>query len=141
MKKNLIPLVAIFLLCISSINLAAQENQVISTDRFIEINDINSFFTLDESKDVVVCNFELFNILETESSKPVFVAVNDLSGVADFSIKSGSERFENQRSCVLKIRSENYLSTFRLVLDRMEVKFILCNGNKISVDDFFSKSL
>jgi hypothetical protein len=69
------------------------------------------------------------------------VAVNELSGVVDFSIKSGSERFENQRSCVLKLKSQNYVSTFRIVLDRMDVKYILSNGNMISVNDFFSKSL
>jgi hypothetical protein len=141
MKKHVTPLVAILLFCINSFSLTAQENKVVDTDRFIEINDINNFFALDGSKDVVVCSFELFNILEAESSKPIFVAVNELSGVVDFSIKSGSERFENQRSCVLKLNTADHISTFRLVLDRMDVKFILSNGNKISVNDFFSKSL
>jgi hypothetical protein len=141
MKKHVAPLVAILLFCINSLNLIAQQDKIVDTNRFIEINDINSFFALDESKGVVVCSFELFNILEAESSKPVFVAVNELSDVVDFSIKSGSERFENQRSCVLKLSPANYISTFILVLDRMDVKFILNNGNKISVNEFFSKSL
>lgn len=141
MKKHVTPLVTILMICISSLNLSAQQNKDFTKDRFIEINDINSFFVLDEAKDIVACNFELVNILEAESSKPVFVAVNELTGVVDFSIKSGSERFENQRACVLKLKSQNYVSTFRIVLDRMDVKYILFNGNMISVNDFFSKSL
>jgi hypothetical protein len=141
MKKQVKTLVAILMLCGISFSLCSQQIKEINKDRFIEINDINSFFVLDELKNLVVCRFELVNILESESSKPVFVAVNELSGVVDFSIKSGSERFENQRSCVLKLKSQNYISTFRIVLDRMDVKYILSNGNIISVNDFFSKSL
>jgi hypothetical protein len=89
MKKHVAPLVAILLFGINSLTLTAQQNIAVDTNRFIEINDINTFFALDGSKDVVVCSFELFNILEAESSKPVFVAVNELSGFVDFSIKSG----------------------------------------------------
>jgi hypothetical protein len=141
MKKHVAHFFAILLFCINSLSLNAQQNKDIIADRYIEINYIDSFFILDESKDVVVCNFNLINILEAESSKPVFVAVNELSDVVDFSIKSGSDRFVNQRSCVLKIKSQNYISTFRIVLDRMGVKYILSNGNIISVNDFFIKSL
>lgn len=141
MKKHVAPIVALLMICICSLSLNAQQLNENNSDRFVEINDINSFFVIDESKDIVICNFELSNILEGESSKPVFVAVNELSGVVDFSIKSGSERFENQRSCVLKMKSQNYISTFRIVLDRMDVKFIRSNGNLISVNEFFSKSL
>lgn len=141
MKKPVTHLVAILLFCISTVSLTAQQNYNLTTDRYVEINDVNSFFVHDKSKDVIICNFELMNILEAESSKPVFTAVNELSGVTDFSIKSGSDRFVNQRSCVLKMKQENYISTFRIALDRMNVKFILSNGNMISVNDFFGKSL
>lgn len=141
MDKHLVPCILILLFCIYSLSLSAQQSKEIFTDRYIEINDIDSFFNIDESADLVVCSFELVNIFEEESSKPVFAAVNDINGVVDFSIKSRSERYVNQRSCFLKMRSQNYLSTFRIVLDRMEVNFITYKGNLISVNDFYSKSL
>ncbi len=139
--KNLISLAAtaIAFLCIAG-NLNAQENSVIPTERYILIEDISTFFVADESdSNIILCSFDLYNILENESSKPVFVGVNELSEVVKFSIKANSEKFENRRSCVLKMNPQNYLSTFRLVLDRMKVEKVLYKGEFLPVNEFFDK--
>lgn len=117
----------------------AQENPEIFHERYIVVDDISTFFVFNEENSIVSCNFELFNIFEQESSKPIFVDVNELTNVVKFGIKSTSGQFENQRSCYLKMNILNYNSTFKLVLDRMEVKKILFQGEFIPVHDFISK--
>lgn len=139
--KNLVSLaaIAIAFLCIAG-SLNAQESSVFPNERYISIEDISTFFAADESdSNNILCSFDLYNILENESSKPVFVEVNELNGVVKFSIKANSEKFENRRSCVLKMKSQNYLSTFRLVLDRMKVEKVLYKGEFLPVNDFFDK--
>jgi len=130
-------IITVALLIFSSVN--AQENTDIYQGRYIVVDDITTFFMLDEKESIVVCNFDLYNIFEQESSKPVFVEVNELSNVVKFGIKSTSEQYENRRSCYLKMCVLNYSSTFRLVMDRMNVKKVLYQGEFISVNDFISK--
>jgi len=120
-------------------NIFAQDNYKAYQGRYIVVDDISTFFVHDTENNLIVCNFELYNIYENESSKPVFVDVNDLSDVVKFGIKSNSEKYENRRSCYLKMIVPNYLSTFRLVMDRMNVKKIQYQGEFISVNDFISK--
>lgn len=123
-------------------SLKAQVSMDKTTERYIKITRIDKFFVNPETEpNMIVCSFELANIFENESSKPIFVDVNEIPNVVLFSIKSRSERFENQRNCYLKMNHTNYLSTFRLVVDRMKVKYILCDDKFISVSDFLSKSL
>jgi hypothetical protein len=117
----------------------AQENKDIYQGRYIVVDDVATFFMLDEKENIIVCNFDLYNIFEQESSKPVFVEVNELSNVVKFGIKSTSEQYENRRNCYLKMTILNYTTTFRLVMDRMNVKMILYQGEFISVNDFISK--
>ncbi|MDD3741384.1 MAG: hypothetical protein PHH30_09095 [Bacteroidales bacterium] len=130
-------IITVSLLIFGSIN--AQENSENYQGRYIVVDDITTFFMLDKTENIIVCNFDLYNIFEQESSKPVFVDVNELTNVVKFGIKSSSEQYENQRSCYLKMNVMNYSSTFRLVLDRMNVKMILYQGEFILVNDFISK--
>ena len=92
--------------------------------RYLIIDDISTFFR-DAGEYMVTDNFQLYNILENESSKPVYVGVTELINVVKFSIESGSSTHENQRRCKLTINKTDYLNTFRLVLSGMEVKYII----------------
>jgi hypothetical protein len=85
-----------------------------------------------EIRDIILCN-----IMEGESSKPVHIAVNELSNVVKFGIKSKSGDFANQRQCFLIMNSQNYISTFRMVLHRMEVEYVFINGEYITTDKFY----
>ncbi|MDD2386356.1 MAG: hypothetical protein PHP52_06190 [Bacteroidales bacterium] len=128
------------ILCLMLIfnNVFAQDNNAnIVKDRYIIINNIDEFFsfTNDESSELV--SFELFNIYENESSKPLFVSVNELPNVIKFNIKSNSEQFENQRTCYLRIKKTNYLITFQQVLQRMEVAYIKIDNNFIELEKYF----
>jgi hypothetical protein len=131
------------LLCVTGITVyvTAQSNEI--TQRYISIEtELSEFFKDHESlNSVVYCNFELINIYENESSKPAFVNVNDISGVVKFSIKSKSEKYENRRACFLQLSNSSYLYTFMLVLEKMEVKYILFKGDFIKIDDFFKNIL
>lgn len=104
--------------------------------RYLIIEDTQTFFTQQEN--TMVCeSFVLYNILEDESSKPVHVGVTETTNVIKFSIKSNSEKYENQRSCRLVMKVDNYKETFRKVLIKMEVKNILYMGELITVDEFY----
>ncbi len=104
--------------------------------RYLIIEDTQTFFSNQEN--TMVCeSFVLFNILEDESSKPAHVGVTELSDVIKFSIKSNSEKYENQRFCRLVMKAENYKNTFRKVLIKMDVKNILYQGELITVDEFY----
>lgn len=134
--------ISLLLLTILSFSLKAQDNNTRKTERYIEINNLENFFmSSEEYPNDLICNFELYNIYEGESSKPAFVNVNELSNVTKFSIKARSEKYENQRTCYLRIKKINYLSTFGLVLDRLEVKNIKFEGSFITVQEFLSKTL
>jgi len=132
-------LLAFIIVC--SFNTYAQ-NDITKTERYIEISNLESFFTTSSDyPNEIVCSFELHNIFEHESSKPAFVAVNELSNVTKFSIKSRSEKYENQRSCYLRMQKQNYFSTFGLVLKNIEIKYILFEGNFIETDEFLKNNL
>ena len=132
----------VFLLLIVGINyLYSQEKTNIIKERYVEINDIDTFFTFSDSQISDTKCFELYNIYEDESSKPVFIDVSDLNNVVKFSIKSGSTNYENQRTCYLRVNKTNHLNTLRLVLIKMKVKYIKINQQFIEIDKFFSKIL
>lgn len=125
------------LLLVQTITFAQAEPLNNIDGRYLIIEDISTFFK-DAGEYLVTDNFQLYNIGENESSKPVHVGVNELTNVVKFSIESGSSTHEKQRRCKLTIKKTNYLSTFRLVLYKMEVKYIIYKGNLLSVDDFFN---
>ena len=128
----------LILFCFISINsLFSQQITDKNIDgRYIIINDIEDFFTHDEN--TVTCHsFILYNIKEDESSKPAHVAVNDIQNVIIFSIKSNSEKFENQRSCKLVMQKKDYHTTFRTALIGMNIKYILYQEKLITVDEFY----
>ncbi|MCK9256282.1 MAG: hypothetical protein M0P36_10915 [Bacteroidales bacterium] len=142
MKKILMLNILFVFVSVYSLNIFAQKQIDENAERYIEINKLEDFFiTSNEYPNEIICNFELHNILEGESSKPAFVAVNELSNVTKFSIKARSEKYENQRSCYLRMQNQNYFSTFGLVLNKLEIKHIWFEGNYITTEEFLKKIL
>jgi hypothetical protein len=139
MKTNLLMFFGLLILSSQiSFNCYTQESAI--KERYIKIENIESSFILnDDNNTVSLKSFELYNIYENESSKPIFVAVNEINNVVKFNIKSESEQFENVRTCYLTIQSLNHLNTFYVVLQKMEVKYIFTNNQFIKLDDYFSK--
>ncbi len=139
--KNLIKLSGI-ILCLMFIfnNAFAQNNNTNSVkDRYIIINNIDEFFVFTNDEYSELASFELFNIYENESSKPLFVSVNELPNVIKFNIKSHSIKFENQRTCYLRLKKTNYLITFKQVLKKMQVAYIKTNDNFIELETYFAQ--
>ena len=142
MKKILMLNILFVFVSVYSLNIFAQKQIDENAERYIEINKLEDFFiTSNEYPNEIICNFELHNILEGESSKPAFVAVNELSNVTKFSIKARSEKYENQRSCYLRMQNQNYFSTFGLVLNKLEIKLMWLEGNYITTEEFLKKIL
>lgn len=136
--KTIIKGVSLLFAILISFNIAyAQEKDI--TERYIIIDNIDTFFEFGHDEVSNMVSFELFNIYENESSKPVFVGVNELKNIIKFTIKSSSENFENQRTCFLKIRENCYIDTFRQVLIKMNVKYIKSENKFIEIDKFFSE--
>jgi hypothetical protein len=128
LKKIMVMLLPLLL----SISLYSQTDQ----SRYLVIDDLNTFFT--ETECNISCeSFQLFNIKENESSKPIYISVSELNNVVDFSIESGSSNYENQRKCRIVLNKENYEDTFRLVLYKLEIKYIIYKGGIISSDSFY----
>jgi len=136
-RIKIFTLITVALLIFSGID--AQTGSNVYQGRYIEVEEITTFFELDRENNFIYCQFDLFNIYENESSKPIFVDVNDISNVIKFNIKSNSSQYENRRSCYLKMSTQNYGSTFRLVMDRMNVEKILYKGEFITINEFISK--
>ena len=106
--------------------------------RYIIVDDFSKLFTEDENQ---MSNQSLFiyNIYEDESSKPLHIAVNEINNVIDFSIKSNSENFENQRKCSIILKKEAYKETFRTALLSMKVKYVFLMGEKLTINEFYTK--
>jgi hypothetical protein len=104
-------------------------------DRYLIIDDFSKFFT-EKDGNFTTESFQLYNIFEEESSKPIHVGIIEIPNVVKFSIESSSSVYENQRRCKLTIRKENYLSTFIKVLSIMDVQYIVTNGEIRKVEDF-----
>lgn len=136
-RIKIFTLIAVGIMIFSGINAQTDSNE--HQGRYVEVEEITTFFELDRENNLIYCQFDLFNIYENESSKPVFVDVNEISNVIKFNIKSNSSQYENRRSCYLKMNIQNYGSTFRLVMDRMNVEKIFYKGEFITVNDFISK--
>ena len=134
MKNAYLVLLAFALMFVCT-NALSQSEEI--KGRYIKFtNEEESFVEKDgniEIRDIILCN-----IFEEESSKPIHVAVNELSKVVKFGIKSKSGDIANQRTCYLIIEPENYNSTFRMVLHRMEVEYVYINGEYITTDKFYT---
>ncbi len=115
--------------------LYSQVNTETISSRYLVFQDVKTLFTYSEDN-VSIDSFQLNNIMESESSKPIHIAVNDLPGVVKFSIESNSSVYENQRRCKLIMRSLDYINTFRMVLYNMDIDYIIYNGNRIDVEEF-----
>ncbi len=110
------------------------------TERYVIITDHEKFLSYDESGNNYYASFELINIYENESSKPVHVAVNELQNVISFSIKSKSFEKENQRTCFLRIKPQNYAYTLYLVFKNMNVKYIFDGEKFIEIEKYFAEN-
>jgi hypothetical protein len=109
-------------------------------DRYVVIENLQTFF-IETDGFIEIPSFDLYNIYEAESSKPVFESVNEILNVEKFYIKSHSANYENRRTCYLKMNKTNYINTFKFVLHNMNVKHIIYQGQNISTEDFFIKYL
>lgn len=108
-----------------------------NNERYVTINNLETLFDETDNKDQIeLRSLLLKNISDTESSKPIFIAVNEIQGVIKFSIKSNSEGFTNQRSCYLILEKENYKETFANVLKNMNVKYIEHSGDIFELNEF-----
>jgi hypothetical protein len=104
--------------------------------RFIKFNDEQNIF-VGKNGQIEVRDIQLCNIAEDESSKPMHIAVNELSNVIKFNIKSHSEQFTGERSFYVILNSTDYLETFRMVLYTMQVEYVWYNKHYISIDEFY----
>lgn len=138
MKKNLTKVLPVVLTLLISFQLSSQIQKEIS-DRYIVIDNLESFFSENAESNTYEAEFELINIFENESSKPVFVDVNETNNIVKFYIKSSSSKYENQRTCNIKINKNDYINTFYNALKRMKVKFILSEGELIEIETYFSE--
>jgi hypothetical protein len=127
------------LLVLSNVLLAQNSTTKSIKERYIEINDISNLFVFSNDNNSDLISFELYNIYENESSKPLFVSVNEIPNVKKFNLKTDSDQFENQRTCYLSINKINYMHTFRQVLKAMDVKYIKHNDIFIEIDEYFSQ--
>lgn len=127
------------LLAISSVLFAQNNKTKLIKERYIEINNISTLFVFSNDNYSDLISFELYNINENESSKPVFIAVNEIPNVKKFNIKTDSDQFENQRTCYLSINKVNYMFTFKQALKAMNVKYIKDNNLFIEIDEYFSQ--
>jgi len=132
----------IILLSIFIISVFCASSQTISnknTDgRYIIIENFAELFT-DDGNQMSNQTIIIYNIHENESSKPIHVAVNQLNNVIDFSIKSNSENFENQRKCSIILKKESYKETFITALLNMDIKYVVFMGEKLNVDEFYKE--
>lgn len=115
--------------------LYSQGNTQSNNDRYLIFNDLQNMF-IQSDDNFTIESFQLYNIKDDESSKPIHIAVNETSGVVKFSIESGSSIYENQRRCKLVISKVDYVNTFRMVLYNMGVKYIIHNGTSMEVEEF-----
>ncbi|MDD2385681.1 MAG: hypothetical protein PHP52_02745 [Bacteroidales bacterium] len=106
--------------------------------RYIIVDDFSKLFTEDENQ-MSNQSLIIYNIYEDESSKPLHIAVNEINNVIDFSIKSNSENFENQRKCSIILKKEAYKETFRTALLSMKVKYVFLMGEKLTINEFYTK--
>jgi uridine phosphorylase len=82
--------------------------------------------------------FRSRNFPEDASSKPVHVAVNDLSNVIKFGIASSSEEFYEQRRCYIRLSKTNHEQAFYNALIAMGVVAVVVDGEVLSLSDFLS---
>lgn len=107
--------------------------------RYIIIDDFSKLFT-EEKNQMSNRSLIIYNIYEHESSKPLHIAVNGINNIIDFSIKSNSENYENQRKCSIILKKEAYKETFRTALLSMKVKYVILMGEKLTINEFYTKT-
>ena len=116
-------------------NVYSQEKQI-TEGRYISIENPSAWFK-EVNGNIEVRDFLLYHINDDESSKPIFMEVNDLSNVVKFSISSSSEAIARTRRCTVIMNKDDYANTFYKVLRKMQVETVFIGGNATSVEDYF----
>ncbi|MEA1873803.1 MAG: hypothetical protein U9N51_05165 [Bacteroidota bacterium] len=118
----------------------SQDNNNMSKDRFIIIDDISSFF-VEKENCIEVDSLFIHNFDENESSKPIHVAVNKIKDVIKFGIASGSETHYEQRRCYIRMKKSNYQENFYKALLFMDIKYVMLNEQKMTPSEFFELTI
>lgn len=135
MKK--IALSIMLLTIVSVACVVAQEKDYDVDGRFILVENPEQLF--EEKEDCLeIAEFYIQNFKEEDSSKPVHLSVNQLEGVVQFGIASGSERFYMQRRCYIHLAKENYKHTFYEAILEMGVEAIIVNDEVMTPSSFYN---
>jgi hypothetical protein len=116
-------------------NAFSQETKI--AGKYIIINSIDEFIVENDGL-MIAEKFMICNFPEEESSKPHYLAVTELQGVAKFSIESSSSTHAGQRRCRLVIKSESWKYTLRNAFLAMNIEYIVENDEYVGLDDYFN---
>ncbi len=105
----------------------------------ISVDDVTGLFVEKDDDVMMIETFYLENFPEEKSSKPLHEKINQMDGVVKFGIASGSEEYNNQRRCYLKLKKTDYTDSFKKVLTTIPVKYIVENGEQLSIDECIEK--
>ncbi len=128
------------ILCLIFTQLSIAQKTTQATDpsidgRYLVIESNETYF--EEIDGNIECNdVYIYNITENESIKPEYIAVTSLANVIDFGIKTKSYEYENQRGYFLVMNKNNYKYTFVNVIEAMNIKYIIYNNTKITVNEY-----
>jgi len=118
----------------------SQDNNSVSKDRYIVIDDISTFF-IEKENAIEVDPLFIHNFNEDESSKPIHLAVNEIKNVIKFGIASSSETHHEQRRCYIRMEKSNYQESFYKALLFMDIKYIMLNEQKLTPTEFFELTI
>ncbi|MDA3910093.1 MAG: hypothetical protein PF448_01885 [Bacteroidales bacterium] len=138
MKRIILSL--ILTVVVSATYVFSQDNSERSTDRFILVDDLSTFF-MEKENCIEINPFYIQNFDENESSKPVHLAVNAIKDVIKFGIASGSEAHYQQRRCYIRMEKSNYQESFYKALLAMDIKYVLLNEQKLTLPEFFELTI
>lgn len=105
---------------------------------YLVVEDAKSLFSDNDSL-MVIDKFFVHNFPDEKSSKDIHQRINKIKNVYRFGIASRAEKISNQRRCYIKLEKENYLKTFKKVLQEMGIDYIILNDEKINLNSFINK--
>jgi len=124
-----------FILTFSLQSAFAQEN-TLPKGRYVVVENHETYFS-EVNGNIEIRDFLLYNVNDDESSKPVFIDVNELSNVVKFSISSSSENIAGTRRCTVIMNKPDYRNTFYKVLRKMQVESVVLEGVTVSIENFY----
>lgn len=137
MKKLVFLIVIMMGFGLISVPLSSQNK--IDEGFIINVEDVTDFFVQKDDDVMMIERFYLENFPEGKSSKPLHEKINQMDGVVKFGIASGSEEYNNQRRCYLTLQKANYTDSFKKVLTAIPVKYIVENGEQLSIEECIEK--